>query len=241
MTHHQDARSTTRTPRNLRVLVVDDDFRVASIHADIVASVPGLEVQATVGTCAEARAVLEGRDTNVVPGLVPDLVLADVYLPDGDGIELVRAARVDAFVLSAAVEASTVRRAFTAGVHAYLVKPFNRRELVERLERYIRFRRVTGTPHPLRQEEIDRAMAVMHATTQPVTAAGSSTEDLVLEALGSGEHSAAQVAEVAGVSRATAQRRLSALAGRGVVTVRLRYGSSGRPEHLYSRSSGRGW
>lgn len=237
MTHHQDARSTTRTPRNLRVLVVDDDFRVASIHADIVSSVPGLEVQATVGTCAEARAVLEGRDANVVP----DLVLADVYLPDGDGIELVRAARVDAFVLSAAVEASTVRRAFTAGVHAYLVKPFNRRELVERLGRYLRFRRVTATPHPLRQEEIDRAMAVMHATTQPVTAAGNSTEDLVLEALGSGEHSAAEVAEVAGVSRATAQRRLSALAGRGVVTVRLRYGSSGRPEHLYSRSSGQGW
>ncbi|MCJ7858472.1 response regulator [Corynebacterium kalidii] len=225
--------TTTSTHRDLQVLVVDDDFRVASIHADIVAGVDGFEVQATVGTCAEARAELATRP--------PDLVLADVYLPDGDGIELVRGSSTDAFVLSAAVEAATVRRALTAGVHAYLVKPFTRQSLVERLDRFLRFRRITGTPHPMKQEEIDRALAAMHGTSQPVTAAGNSTEDLVLGALGTGERSATEVAELTGVSRATAQRRLSALAGRGVVTVRLRYGSSGRPEHLYARSTGVGW
>ena len=219
--------------RDLRVLVVDDDFRVASIHGDIVSGVEGFEVQATVGTCAEARATLAARP--------PDLVLADVYLPDGDGIELVRGMSTDAFVLSAAVESATVRRALTAGVHAYLVKPFTRQSLVDRLERYLRFRRITGTAHPMKQEEIDRALSAMHGTSQPVTAAGSTTEDLVLDALGTQERSAAEVAELTGVSRATAQRRLSALAGRGVVTVRLRYGSSGRPEHLYARSTGAGW
>ncbi|MEJ6548837.1 MULTISPECIES: response regulator [unclassified Corynebacterium] len=219
--------------RDIRVLVLDDDFRVASIHADIVSGVPGFEVQATVGTCAEARALIAAQP--------PDLILADVYLPDGDGIELVRGSGVDAFVLSAAVESATVRRALAGGVHAYLVKPFTRQALVDRLERFGRFRKITATPHPLKQDDIDRALSVLHAASQPVTAAGGTTEELVLEALGSGEHSAAEVADVAGVSRATAQRRLSALAGRGLVTVRLRYGSSGRPEHLYTRSSGTGW
>ncbi|WEO79418.1 hypothetical protein BJQ94_06860 [Cryobacterium sp. SO2] len=38
----------------------------------------------------------------------------------------------------------------------------------------------------------------------------------------------------AGVSRATAQRHLAALATRGDVDVTLRYGSTGRPEHRYS-------
>ena len=229
----QDRRRGTRIARDIRVLVVDDDFRVASIHADIVSAVPGFHVQATAGTCADARAVMAAQ--------APDLVLADVYLPDGDGIELVRGSGSDAFVLSAAVESATVRRALTAGVHAYLVKPFTRQSLVDRLERFARFRRAMATPHPLKQEEIDRALSVMHGTSQPVTAAGNTTEDLVLDALGTQERSAAEVAEVAGVSRATAQRRLSALAGRGVVTVRLRYGSSGRPEHLYTRSNGAGW
>ncbi|HKP07007.1 MAG TPA: helix-turn-helix domain-containing protein, partial [Microbacterium sp.] len=36
-----------------------------------------------------------------------------------------------------------------------------------------------------------------------------------------------------GISRATAQRHLATLAARGQVEVRLRYGTTGRPEHRY--------
>jgi two-component system CitB family response regulator len=221
------------SPDELGVLVVDDDFRVAAIHADIVTAVPGFVVQGSVRTLAEARAAVRGRR--------PDLLLADVYLPDGDGLELVRESGVDAFVLSAAAEPATVRRALASGVHAYLVKPFTRQALVERLERYLRYRRVVDSPHPLAQADIDRALATLHGASRPRSAGGSATEQLVLEALGGAECSAAEVAEAAGVSRATAQRRLAALAGRGVVTVRLRYGTSGRPEHLYARNARGGW
>ena len=48
----------------------------------------------------------------------PDLLLVDAYLPDGDGIALVRELDVDAFVLSAATDAATVRRALRAGALA---------------------------------------------------------------------------------------------------------------------------
>ena len=47
------------------------------------------------------------------------------------------------------------------------------------------------------------------------------------------ELSALEVAERAGISRATAQRYLSGLAGRGLVEMTLSYGSTGRPEHRY--------
>ena len=43
-----------------------------------------------------------------------------------------------------------------------------------------------------------------------------------------------QVGEAIGVSRATAQRHLVRLAEQDMVTVSLRYGSAGRPEHLYA-------
>ena len=45
--------------------------------------------------------------------------------------------------------------------------------------------------------------------------------------------SAAQAAELTGVSRATAQRYLSYLVREGMVRLELRYGTTGRPEHLY--------
>lgn len=218
---------------DLQVLVVDDDFRVAQIHADIVTATPGLTVAATARTVAEACGTIAGN--------APDLLLADVYLPDGDGVELVRSSGLDAFVLSAAAEPATVRRALAAGVHAYLVKPFTRQLLTERLERYVRYRRIVDTPHPLTQEEIDRALTLLHGGGRPTSTGGSATEQLVLGVLGDAECSAAEVADRAGVSRATAQRRLAALAGRGVVRVRLRYGRSGRPEHLYTRSGTSGW
>ncbi|MGO1949395.1 MAG: response regulator [Mycobacteriaceae bacterium] len=219
--------------RDLKVLVVDDDFRVASIHADIVAAAPGFAVQGSVRTLAEARGAITTR--------APDLLLADVYLPDGNGIDLVQSSGLDAFVLSAAAEPSSVRRALAVGVHAYLVKPFTRHALTERLERFARFRGIMDTPHQLTQRDIDKALSQLHGSSQPVSAAGSATEQLVLESLDDQERSAAEVAELTGVSRATAQRRLAAMAGRGVVNVRLRYGSSGRPEHLYARSAGSGW
>jgi two-component system CitB family response regulator len=45
--------------------------------------------------------------------------------------------------------------------------------------------------------------------------------------------SAAEIARKVGISRATAQRYLSALAEDGSVEIQLRYGSTGRPEHRY--------
>ena len=62
----------------IRVLVVDDDFRVAGLHRDAVAARPGflaLEPSRTVG---EARAALATHS--------PDRLLADAYLPEVDGI-----------------------------------------------------------------------------------------------------------------------------------------------------------
>jgi two-component system CitB family response regulator len=74
----------------------------------------------------------------------------------------------------------------------------------------------------------------MHGSAEPVSISRSATEQLVLAALGDGEASAAEVGERVGISRATAQRHLAALAARTVVEVSLRYGATGRPEHRYA-------
>lgn len=210
---------------DIRVLVVDDDFRVAGLHRDAVDARLGFAALEPARTVGEARAAIAAH--------APDLLLADVYLPDGDGIELVRSVGLDAFVLSAATDAATVRRAFTAGALAFLVKPFDTRVLAERLDRYARYRNLLATPRPLTQDDVDRAAAVMRGERDGASLARSATEQTVLAALGDDEASASEVAERIGVSRATAQRHLTALAERGLVTVGLRYGSTGRPEHRF--------
>ncbi len=211
----------------LQVLVVDDDFRVAGIHASIVESAPGFAVAGTARTVAEAHSLMDR---------IPlDLLLVDVFLPDGDGIELIRGSQVDAFVLSAADDAPTVRRALYSGALAYLLKPFPQRTLMERLDRYARYRHVLSGTHGLSQDKIDQALVILNGTQGSVPVSRSATEQLLLDALETRELSATEAAEIAEVSRATAQRRLASMASQGIVHVRLRYGQSGRPEHLYSR------
>ena len=117
------------------VLVVDDDYRVASVHVGFVEAVPGFRVVGSAHTAADA--------VRLAGSLHPDLVLLDIYLPDGDGLQVVRElfAVPDApavMVVSAATDVTTVRRAVQLGAVNYLVKPFGFAELSERL---IAFRR----------------------------------------------------------------------------------------------------
>ncbi|WP_243073623.1 response regulator [Microbacterium sp. SS28] len=210
----------------IRVLVVDDDFRVAGLHRDIVDARPGFTALEPVGTVSRARVAV--RDER------PDLVLVDAYLPDGDGIELVRALDVDAVVLSAASDAATLRRALRAGALAYLIKPFESRALADLLDRYARYRNLMQGGEVLVQEDLDRALSILHGSEAP-SLSRTATEQLILESLDGEGASASEVADRSGVSRATAQRHLAALAARGVIEVRLRYGTTGRPEHRYLR------
>jgi response regulator of citrate/malate metabolism len=218
---------------DLTVLVVEDDFRVANMHAGIVEALPGFTVAATVNTMAAAREA----------GLV-DLALVDVYLPDGSGIDLIRELRCDKIVLSAATESETIRAAVAAGAFGYLVKPFAPTELAARLSGYARYRRILSGNN-LGPGDIDAALDALRprvSARQTPVAAPSPTKELVLQALedADGPMSAAEVATEIGVSRATAQRYLAALATGNEVKVGLRYGSTGRPEQEFVAKPGRG-
>lgn len=210
----------------LSVLVVEDDFRVADMHAAIVDALPGFTVAGTANTLAAARK----------SGPV-DLALVDVYLPDGSGVDLVRELHCDSIMLSAATEAETVRAAVAAGALGYLVKPFAPTELAARMAGYARYRKILAAGN-LGPAEVDAALDALRpriAAQQAPVVAPSPTKDLVLQALAgaTGPMSAAEVAAEIGVSRATAQRYLAALATNDEVKVGLRYGSTGRPEQEF--------
>lgn len=224
----------------VRTLVVDDDFRVAAVHAAYVEKVDGFEVVGQAHTAAEAlRAATE---------LAPDLVLMDVFLPDGDGLTVVRdlmsrQQHPDVIVITAARDQATVRTAMQLGAVHYLVKPFGFAALGERLEAYRRLQlRIARLPGEARQADVDELFDTLRAPSltgrRPAKGHSAATLGLVHDAVraASGPVSAAEIAESVGVSRATAQRYLAYLESHGLVRLQLRYGTTGRPEHLYAPS-----
>ena len=220
--------------QDLRVLVVDDDFMVASIHTRFVERTEGFTVVGQAATGAAALAETER--------LRPDLLLLDVHLPDLSGIEVLRRLRaagddVGVLVVTAAREADTVRAAAAGGAVHYLVKPFEYDDLAARLHAFRHAHlALAGTPQP-DQSEIDAVFsAVPPGRARPALPKRLSpeTEDAVLAALVRAEElSASECADEVGVSRVSARRYLEHFVTAGQAVVRLQYGGAGRPERRY--------
>ena len=216
----------------IRTLIVDDDFRVARIHALIVGQVPGFEVVGLSHTAADALAAAREH--------TPDLVLLDEYLPDRRGTEIAGALEAAVIVISAADDAASIRRAIASGALNVIVKPFSPAVLAAKLTAFARFWSTLNGVGALTQADVDRAMATLRegdAAAAPLPKGRSAvTAEAVVESLrtADGPLTAIAVAEQTGVSRATAQRYLSDLARAGGVELRLRYGSTGRREHEYA-------
>jgi two-component system CitB family response regulator len=216
----------------IRTLIVDDDFRVARVHAAIVGQVPGFEVVGLAHTAADA--VVTARERS------PDLVLLDEYLPDRRGTAVARDLAAAVIMVTAADDARTVRGAIAAGAVNVVLKPFSPGVLAAKLVAFARCWNQLGGAGPMAQPDVDRAFAVLHegdAASAPLPKGRSAvTAEAVVEALrtAGGPLTAIAVAELTGVSRATAQRYLSDLARAGRVDLRLRYGTTGRPEHEYA-------
>lgn len=225
------------TGEPIDVLVVDDDYHVASVHVAFVERVTGFRVIAQAHTAEQALA--EARR------LRPDLVLMDIYLPDGDGLEVVRELIADSeppavIVISAARELASVRLAMQLGAVHYLMKPFGFAALAERLTAFRRAREdLSAWPDEATQRDVDRMFGMLRP---PAVAAQTAARhlaptlravyDVVAEQPQS--VSAADVAAAIGISRATAQRALTQLEQSDVLSLELRYGRTGRPEHRYT-------
>lgn len=106
------------TPRRTVLLVEDDDPTRKRLAASV-ADQPELHLVAAVGSVAEARQALERG--------FPDVLLTDLGLPDGSGIDLIRELRragasTQAMVVTVFGDERHVANALEAGALGYLLK-----------------------------------------------------------------------------------------------------------------------
>jgi response regulator of citrate/malate metabolism len=220
----------------IRTLVVDDDFRVAHVHAAGVDRIDGFVCVGQAHSAARAR--------EAVAELRPDLLILDIYLPDEDGISLFRSLLAnddtpDCIFVTAARDLASVQAAMKLGAAYYLVKPFGFDQFRDKLLAYRRWRE--GSGQSLRgqadQAQIDALYRLRHQTLSAAarTAPLHPTMAKVLAAVraAAGPVTAAGVAETLKLSRPTAQRYLTDLQERGLVRMDLEYGVPGRPTHRY--------
>jgi response regulator of citrate/malate metabolism len=225
------------------VLIVDDDFMVAKVHAGFVAALDGFEVIGTASTGAQALQEVER--------LRPDLVLLDVYLPDMTGLQVLRRLRaagseVDVIVISAARDVESIRSALHGGVLNYLVKPFDRRTFETRLRDYAALREDLGELEEAGQVDVDRMFGFSRGTIeQPAaTPKGIAPETLqlvreTLTAAGPDGLSATECSERTGLARVSARRYLEQMVALQEADVRQKYGTAGRPERRFTPRSPR--
>ncbi|MGX1881873.1 response regulator [Streptomyces sp. NPDC055287] len=228
-----------------KVLVVDDDFMVAKLHSRYVSAMDGFTVVAVAHSGAEALRAAER--------LRPDLVLLDVYLPDMDGISVLRELRaaeeraadqedkhtVDALFITAARDAEIIRAALRAGALHYLIKPFNQAALQEQLRHVASMRTrfdELAEQGEARQADVDQIFGTRPPGSRELPKGlAAHTAELVERTLREhpGGLSATECAASGSLSRVSARRYLEYFADTGRAEVTLRYGGTGRPERRY--------
>ncbi|MCF6389182.1 response regulator [Mycobacterium sp. MBM] len=214
------------------VLVVDDDFMVADIHRRFVDRLPEFRAVGVARTGAEAL--------SMAAELRPDLILLDVYLPDMTGLDVLQRLRSDGdrvgvIMITAARELDTVAGALDGGAADYLIKPFEFDQFTAKLEAFAAREEALHSDAGVDQSLIDSLFGGARTTrTDPLPKGlGNETGELVLDAVRrADEVSAAECADLVGISRVSARRYLEHYLSAGILELRLQYGA-GRPERRY--------
>ncbi|MBW0147073.1 response regulator [Marinobacter arenosus] len=224
----------------IRLLIIEDDRKIAEIQRRFAERLDNVELCGIAHTLADAR--------DLIDVMAPDLILLDVYFPDGNGLDLLRELRAqdsssDVILITAAKEVDTLRSALRGGVFDYILKPLVFERLEEAVQRYRDHLNQLSGLDQIAQKEVDALIPRNAGEEGPAPSPDEArlpkgidgiTLDKIREVMaGGGQWSAEEVGAAMGASRTTARRYLEYLVGRREATAEVSYGSVGRPERRY--------
>ncbi len=228
--------------REIEVLIVEDDLRIAEIQQRYIEQIQGFQVVGIAASYLEARTLIDI--------LNPDLLLLDVYFPDMNGLDLLKETKqlekhTDVIMITATKELDKVQEAISIGVFDYMIKPVVFDRFKQALQRYQDFHKklqLLGKENTLiTQQEVDsllrKEVEVTSNNDRTYLPKGIDplTLEKVIEVLGKVGVglTAESVAKEIGISRTTARRYLEHLVSVEKIEADLAYGTVGRPERVY--------
>lgn len=227
--------------RDIEVLIVEDDLRIAEIQKRFLDLIDGFQPVGIAVSYVEAKTLIEV--------LQPDLILLDVYFPDMNGLDLLKETKlqtkqIDVIMITAAKEIDKVQAAIRLGVFDYIIKPVIFERFKQSLQRYqeyhAKFLKLTKENSYISQQEVDKLFWKENDNTTYERAylpkgIDPLTLEKVIEVLGKVTTglTAETVAKEVGVSRTTARRYLEHLVSIEKIEADLSYGTVGRPERVY--------
>ncbi|WP_096225129.1 response regulator [Geobacillus sp. FJAT-46040] len=225
----------------IRVLIIEDDRRIAEINRRFVEKVNGYEVVGIATNAEEARELTEV--------LRPDMLLLDVYFPDMNGLSFLKWVRerfsnIDIIMITAAREVDALKQALHGGVFDYIIKPIMFDRFADTLHRYKEYydkmQQWMKEKEWIDQEDVDKLIGrEAPVRDQPMLPKGIQplTLEKVLMVVKRCQDgvTAEEVGRQIGTSRTTARRYLEYLVSTGQVLADIVYGSVGRPERIYRK------
>ena len=228
---------------SIQIVIIEDDEKIAEIQRIFTEKISGFTVTGI------ANSIQEGEEMLQV--LQPDLVLLDIFFPDGNGIELLWKIRkeyreTDIVLITAAKEKDIFQEALRGGVFDYILKPLNFTRFQNMLNRYLDHRKKLQKIITINQRDVDiflhqEKKEVGHKENLPKGIDPITLHKInnIVESISSEGINAEQAGEKIGVSRTTSRRYLEYLVANGVIRADLFYGTLGRPERRYFRISSR--
>lgn len=243
MPHNPDTHNISPYSQPLEgfdVLIVEDETRLANIHAEFIEKNFSLRVVGVAATLAEAKRLLQLHR--------PRLVLLDNYLPDGEGVsliesELLKGINCSVIFITAASDMNTCAQAIRCGAFDYILKPVSYPRLRSSLERFIQFVKTQHTYKVVDQQNVD-VLYQLQASTAPNGAGSKGIEENTLSLIQQiflnepdQLFSVEDVAEKTGLSKTTARRYLEYGVDNHFLGTEMRYGKIGHPRRLYRKKA----
>jgi two-component system, CitB family, response regulator len=233
------------------VVIVEDEVEVAQLLAQYLLLPAGVagkqtpkqslrqgqyQVVGIAGNLATAKALLQA--------ITPDLVLLDIHLPDGNGLDLLSDLRKlnmksEVMLLTAAKEVEILEKAMQLGASDFLVKPLMLNRLDQALARFEARQQCFSDAVEVTQSMVDTLFGST-ARHSPPARLPKGVDQLTLKKINVAfsQHkgvafTAQQMGDLVGVSRSTARRYLEYMLEAEQVKADQSYGSIGRPERCY--------
>lgn len=225
----------------IKVMIIEDDPMVRAINSKFLEKIDDFHLVKAVSNLSDAKQFISQE--------IIDLILLDIYLPNENGIDLLKWLRneeikTDVILITADNTSKRILESFRYGAVDYLIKPFTLERFIETMNDFKKRYNGLNNLEIIGQNELDKCICKSVAPEKEVEASEDDFEKGInkytykiiwdeVEKSTEKYLTAKKLSEKTGVARVTVRKYLEYMEKEGKLKKILKYGKVGRPQHKY--------